>query len=495
MSITVNFEVNSQPETGPLRVSPSGFAIDIAKEPQRYAVRYGYNLNTKEIDTGSIYVKEFISDYGLTPGQEITVPIESRFRDTFPLYVEFVLGRSPDIITKKQLTESLQLADWLNDETYIDYTVQKIFDNWSSLMSVVVCLDFYAELQELVFIRAPYFLLSQARRDDKIFMREWFERRLNNKVLVDKRFLHHINAPVSGAFGPLLYNSFSDNYDSYAVTPVVAFYDDSNHRIQRVAQMRQPLSEFKYVGEFTLYANDDDSTVVRHGYYNNNSEKTGIWTEVASDGSRAEVLYEHDVNVNPNRSYYASGNFRGYYVSGVGWETGAYPFYNDDAGSTLRFESIYEDDKLVLLKHYNHDRLYSEFYYDSDNRLYAVKVYYENGRLKQQILPNVDILVFDEVNLEELLNEYNIHIINYYYDSDSYIHDSLNKESEGDMSQGVKTGTWHYFNDDTDNTLKDTVRHWKRCYLPIRYLYVSDTYIVHWLTTTTTTTITGSYFK
>lgn len=103
----------------------------------------------------------------------------------------------PHILTKEQLTLSLQLANWLEDNSYIDHVVQQIFDSWSDMMSATVYSNFQADLRELVFVRAPYDLLPDDLTSNKLFMKSWFANNRDRQVVIDRHKLYIINKPRS----------------------------------------------------------------------------------------------------------------------------------------------------------------------------------------------------------------------------------------------------------------------------------------------------------
>lgn len=244
MSITVVFELEPVSEDRPFRVSPSNFAIDLAKGLQTYSFDYTVVSATGQIHSSSEVIRVAVGNTRtLPPSKTVTIPIDGYFRQVFPIYIQWLSTQQAELIGEKQLTQSLELADLLEDEAYINYVVQQIFDNWSTLMSVVVRHDFYAELQQLVFIRAPYFLLPFTWQKDKIFMAGWFKRNHNVTVLVDKRFLHFINDLHESSTHSLLYNGLKDKYDDRASVPVVTFYNDADHRLQRVSYTASITSE------------------------------------------------------------------------------------------------------------------------------------------------------------------------------------------------------------------------------------------------------------
>jgi len=118
MPITVTFELGPVAESDngkPIRVSPSNFAIDKEKAAKYYMVNYDYDsrpsnkFNDNKIT--SAYVRGMIEDYKVADsGQQITIPVDSRFRNDMPAYLEFIAGKKPELLTKQQLTDSLKLA-------------------------------------------------------------------------------------------------------------------------------------------------------------------------------------------------------------------------------------------------------------------------------------------------------------------------------------------------------------------------------------------------
>jgi len=118
-----------------------------------------YNLNPKlssqdsDGEISSVLIREFVKDSLLleitttaTAKSQLTIPIESRFYRIFPLYVAWLEDEKPALLVKDELVNSLQLADWLADEDYVDYVVQKIFDCWTNIMSISSSIPSYSTL-------------------------------------------------------------------------------------------------------------------------------------------------------------------------------------------------------------------------------------------------------------------------------------------------------------------------------------------------------------
>ena len=224
MSVAVTFVLSAVAATEngkALRVtSSSNFAIDREKAEKSFVINYDVN------DVSSGYVRDLIASYKIAADAEITVVVDSRFRDVFPFYVNFVTStqttqatqtkqlpdkqstssikipnlpsKQPSLLTKQQMTMLLRLADWLHDDNYIDYVVQAIFDSWTNVMMTAVYFDFLIlQLQSLVFTRAPYFLLPPSWIADLVFMKSWFARHRSKIIVVDKTFYHYVNLPMS----------------------------------------------------------------------------------------------------------------------------------------------------------------------------------------------------------------------------------------------------------------------------------------------------------
>jgi len=324
-------------------------------------------------------------------------------------------------------------------------------------MSTVVYFEFYPELQQLVFIRAPYFLLPKSFTADKVSMKSWFKKHRDITITIDEQFSHVTNRPrvrlLSEGKGIGLGNYVLLVSHLVSESPYVEFYDNDNHRPFLITSLMLS-AEFEniYVGEYTAYADDDTRTIIKHGYNDRHGQEQGIWTNIEEDdGTITETLFDHGRELEPGKIYYASGKLRAY-DSIV--DNGIIPYYNDDTDNTLSEEDVYEHGQANITRYYNKGKLFAEFHYIVAHILEYVDVYYDSGRIKQYITP-----VFDQqegildATVEELLNDYIVEVVSY-YDNDGH-----NRESDGKFMDGVKVDTWRYYNDDARNTIKQTIKY------------------------------------
>lgn len=465
MTITVTFEVPPQPTGRSTKKSPSNFPVDQATSTRYYTVNYDFDpdVNSDDNDNkiSSVYIREFVKSLptlslasssvpSLTSSLN-SVPIENRFYNVFPLYIDWLKGNEPDIDSQNALTSSLQLADWLEDELYIDYVVQKIFDNWTNTMATVVYFEFYPELQHLVLIRTPWFLLPKYLTADKIFMDEWFSHNKDRIVWVDKHFKHYLNKPYELVSGSKVLMNFVTTSNN-SRQPRILFYADS-HRICTVEQSITKRGLPQIVGEITNYFDDDTGIIGRHGYIDDDQRKDGLWTTIEPDGKVFEELYEHGQQKGPLKIYYASGRVDHYAEGDIESNIldGIYPYYIDNVDSTLDDEFIYESGLLAGYRGYDEGKLTEEHYYVNDHTDH-VDVYYDSGYVKTRIHATADNPEdIEDAVADELLTLYNVDVFNYY--NNNY----HNIESSGHLHHGQKVGVWRYYNDDAKNTLREVV--------------------------------------
>jgi len=332
-------------------------------------------------------------------------------------------------------------------------------------MVYVVLSEFSRELQELVYLRAPYFLLPESFKADKLSMTNWFARNINKMVLVDKLQFHYINIPTTVYIleepVTILINYIKGPDLDDISSPWLVFHDNANHRVQRSRYEkvvdRGGRSKIVLVGDDTIYADDTNHTVTFHVYYDSNGKVQGPQISVASNGYKDETLYRDDEAVEPHRSYYPSVNFMGYYSTTEVVIDGVYSDYNDDADNSLRSEAVYEDGVCTLFKEYSNDKLRSEIHYTGQGVNYRVDyagIFYDSGLINQHVVPIIgqnNIQAVSDATVDELLAGFNI-TVTIYYDSTRH-----NVESTGPLEHGVKVGHWYYYNDNKKHTIKTTI--------------------------------------
>lgn len=460
MTVTVTFEIQPQPTGRSQKRSPSNFPVDQATETKYYSVNYDFDpyLNSQDNDDkiSSIYVREFVKSLPATSLRN-NFPIESRFYDVFPLYIDWLKAKEPQIDSQSALTISLQLADWLDDESYINYVVQKIFDNWTNTMATPVYFEFYSQLQYLVLIRAPYFLLPKYSTNDKIFMNDWFKHNKDRVIWIDNKFEHRLNFPHTIRVDEQEFETLA-NYvipTGGSRQPFISFYDNSHH-IARKQQITGERAKLYLTGEVTIYFDDDKDTVYQHGYNDDISRLDGLWTTTSPGGTTVEQFYTHGVLTGPGKFYYASGQVSTY-TREVDQPSssldGIYPGYNDDTKNTLNYELTIKEGVVVDIRYYEVDKLAVEIHYKGDLIDYA-NLYYDSGRVRTHITVTADNPegVHDAV-VEQLLTIYNVEVTNF-YDNDRH-----NLESSGRLQHGNQVGVWRYYNDDAENTIRQLIRH------------------------------------
>jgi len=294
---------------------------------------------------------------------------------------------------------------------------------------------------------------------DKIFMKSWFDRHHDEIIVIDEQIQHITNSRhktmICDKEVKILVNYIISDSNSTTVSPYIRFYDNDTHRVSLVTSLMFVDHKHVDIGEYTVYADDEENSITDHGYRNHQGEHHGVMTELQTDGKLFEKLYDHNTLVNPIKIYYNSGNLSGYYDDGDNVEVdGNYSYYNDDSGNTLSREVDYKDAILKVVRWYNRGKLYAVMFHTNSGVLDHVDIYYESGHVKQHIYPTYPGQVgINEVVLDDLLAGYDLKVI-FYYDNVRH-----KRESSGRLLNGVKVGNWHYYSDNAKNTIKTTIRH------------------------------------
>jgi hypothetical protein len=70
-------------------------------------------------------------------GSNINIEIPSMFCGAIGNYINFLNGYAVSVTDKQTLKLYLQLATFLIDDHYLDYTCEQIFNNWSNVSDMV----------------------------------------------------------------------------------------------------------------------------------------------------------------------------------------------------------------------------------------------------------------------------------------------------------------------------------------------------------------------
>ena len=142
----------------------------------------------------------------------VQIPLPDRFATVITVYTDYLqqissssttsvdtvsplassLSTKVDL-TREQLRLNFELADFLDDDGYFDYTLQQLFDNWSSMSELVYdSTNISKPLQYRILLQCPRDFLPDNYVEDEVFMRSWLSGK-SRTVVVNGTNLYTIN--------------------------------------------------------------------------------------------------------------------------------------------------------------------------------------------------------------------------------------------------------------------------------------------------------------
>jgi len=128
---------------------------------KQFVVPYDKDSVTSE------YIKDVVTSFG---DVDVIIPISDKYCSAINNYVEFLTGESQGLITSKdRLFVSFQLNTLFIDNSYFNYLMTQVFNNWSYMCNMVYN-KFNDDLQWLFFVHSPYDFIPKHLLHNELFM-------------------------------------------------------------------------------------------------------------------------------------------------------------------------------------------------------------------------------------------------------------------------------------------------------------------------------------
>jgi len=277
-----------------------------------------------------------------------------------PSFTAAVVGRYKQFVSNNSqyctpvgswstLSGSLQLAHFLQDDSYFEHCLQQLFNNWFRFSVDAYNSKLSQDLLDRLVIRLPFHLLPASRHHDKRFLQRWLvvsPTHPANTVIFDGDSQYHLNCPSEAT--PAIVkaaavdvttsddNCCSINRKLYTYCVIKGYQAEyvASFRINdkfeltniQVGQRREGMW-------YTYHSNGKLNSVVIYC----NGKRQGLWTEYHYDGSLcATGQYVDDLAQGLWSYYHGNGNLRrqGCYANGK--ETGEWLDYCYDGTIAAR---------------------------------------------------------------------------------------------------------------------------------------------------------------
>lgn len=161
--------------------------------------------------------------------QTTVIPLSASYSLAFDDYLHFCRGQV--LTLQDHLAQQLLLANYLEDKAYFTHLRKQVFDNWSTMQTMINSDKVSADVRHDILIHLPYCLLPQSEIDKPAFLNSWLANNDNTTVTVsgqvycNNRNLTNIQpgmmveSPKEDAFLPLdyqrVYNYCQGQYFPY----------------------------------------------------------------------------------------------------------------------------------------------------------------------------------------------------------------------------------------------------------------------------------------
>lgn len=107
--------------------------------------------------------------------EEVLITIPRQYLPVLPDYERFISGGLTDYNNQVgDLTVNILLADWLEDDSYLDLLADKVFAEWSAESEDRLLDDLGDNIYQEIMLRAPYHFLKQTQlKNNERFQLRW----------------------------------------------------------------------------------------------------------------------------------------------------------------------------------------------------------------------------------------------------------------------------------------------------------------------------------
>ena len=145
----------------------------------------------------SVVISNLVTDTAVKCSIEIAVPDKfSVVIDDYVRWSQRPVKRNICLVDRRSLNESLQLADYLEDNEYFDIIVDILFSGWIEY-AVLVYQELNEHIQNMVYLRLPYQLLPLTKQHNDVFMHNWYDYKNKScptnycRVIADMKFCYN----------------------------------------------------------------------------------------------------------------------------------------------------------------------------------------------------------------------------------------------------------------------------------------------------------------
>jgi len=338
---------------------------------------------------GSEYIKGLLSDLG----DDVVITIPDKFITVVTYYFEYLIyGKHKTVNNKHDMKLCLDMYTYFIDESYLNYVMKQLLNNWSSGMSTMVYDDINYTLQWEIFLHCPLDFIPKVFLTNKVFRNKWDQTNNGGIIHANGNEVYYNNQSliINGIDGyKKTYHTKGDKPEAggyarevgtaYLLGPGYGgeYLDGNKHGWEKYWYILSGNKgrEGKYIngnkhGVWREYYDNKQNTVMNEYHYNNglmtgphkeyfqhgihvegnynDNKRDGMWTTWNLNGSIwSQCSYKNGDKHGMWKYWYNNHNHtleqEGQYVNNV--QHGTWKKWYDDLAHTLERESHYDHGK------------------------------------------------------------------------------------------------------------------------------------------------------
>ena len=308
------------------------------------------SVTSYSVSYNSALQSNYIKDLVQYTGEVSIITIPDKFLDVINNYVRFLNNDQKDIYDNRYLTKCFDMFTYFDDKQYFTYLVNKLFDRWTSLSTVIVHLD--PILQYDIYLQSPYDVIPQSYLDNIKFFSTWLDTNKTTNLVLDKNVIYH-RTIIGDDNILLLFHTI--NGKQVGEKTYIGFYHDGqlNYKFQ-IQDGKGHVGYHSTWYQNTNNTNNDYRQLLKFENHFDNDKLEGIQRSWYDDENSYHILR--------CENYYENGSMEGVQRE---WYNNTY--------HTLKFKHKYKNGQ-------KHGLQLS--WYDNSQHSLSSEIYFENGKLQ-----------------------------------------------------------------------------------------------------------------
>ena len=221
----------------------------------------------------SEYIKDIVT---LSGDVDVVIPIPDKYCIVINSYIEFLTGESKNqspITSRNKLLLGFQLNTLFIDNSYFNYLVTQVFNNWSYMCNIVYN-NFNNDLQWLFFIYCPHDFIPKYLLHNESFMTQWNKFNRNTIINVNHTSeVYYNNVETNEKNGKVVKTYHTVHGKEVGYKEEIVYYKNSNY-----INSKRHYVDGKPDGVQRRWYNNDQHTLKYEQHYVD-GKLDGVWRE------------------------------------------------------------------------------------------------------------------------------------------------------------------------------------------------------------------------